>query len=111
MKIFRRELDPDDIIKSFVVTSVAIFICGLAVVILAASEPFPLIHIIFEVTSAFGTSGLSMGITPELSTFGKQVIIVLMFIGRIGIFSFLFIIKGNNTNDYYHFPKEKVIIG
>ena len=111
VKIFRREIDPDDIIKSFVVISVAIFICGFSVVFLSAYEPFPLMHIIFEVASAFGTTGLSMGITPELSPVGKQIIIALMFVGRIGIFSFLFIMRGKDTHEHYHFPKEKVIIG
>ncbi|RXI96422.1 TrkH family potassium uptake protein [Anaerobacillus alkaliphilus] len=111
VKVFRRELDPEDIIKSFVVICVAVFICGLAVVILSAYEPFPLMHIIFEVASAFGTTGLSMGITPELSDVGKQVIIVLMFIGRIGIFSFLYIVRGKEAHDHFHYPKEKVIIG
>jgi potassium uptake TrkH family protein len=111
VKIFRRELDPEDIIKSFVVISVAIFICGSAVILLAAFEPFPLLAIVFEVTSAFGTTGLSMGITPNLSPIGKEIIIILMFIGRIGIFSFLFIIRGKDTHESYHFPKEKVIIG
>lgn len=111
VKIFRRELDPEDIIKSFVVISVAIFICGSAVIFLSAYEPFSLMEIIFEVTSAFGTTGLSMGITPELSPLGKEIIIALMFIGRIGIFSFLFIMRGKETHDHYHFPKEKVIIG
>nr|MBA5586727.1 TrkH family potassium uptake protein [Anaerobacillus isosaccharinicus]QOY38696.1 TrkH family potassium uptake protein [Anaerobacillus isosaccharinicus] len=110
VKIFRRELDPGDIIKSFVVICVAVFICGSSVIILAAYEPFPLMYIIFEVASAFGTTGLSMGITPELSSLGKQVIIVLMFIGRIGIFSFLYIIK-TESHEHFHYPKEKVIIG
>ncbi|OIJ21899.1 Ktr system potassium uptake protein D [Anaerobacillus alkalidiazotrophicus] len=111
VKIFHRELDQEDILKSFVVICVATFICGLSIIILAAYEPFPLMHIIFEVTSAFGTTGLSMGITPELSVLGKQVIIILMFIGRIGIFSFLFIMRGTETTERYHYPKEKVIIG
>lgn len=111
IKIFRREIDPEDVIKSFVVISVAIFICGFAVILLSAYEPFSLIEIVFEVTSAFGTTGLSMGITPELSPIGKQIIIALMFIGRIGVFSFLFIMRGNEAREYYHLPKEKVIIG
>lgn len=111
VKVFHRELDQEDILKSFVVICVATLICGLSIIILAAYEPFPLMHIIFEVTSAFGTTGLSMGINPELSVLGKQVIIILMFIGRIGIFSFLFIMRGAETTEHYHYPKEKVIIG
>ncbi|KGX85907.1 hypothetical protein N783_13020 [Pontibacillus marinus BH030004 = DSM 16465] len=68
--------------------------------------------IFIEVCSAFGTTGLSMGITSDLSTVGKVIIIIiLMFIGRIGIFSFLFLMRGNSKKDSYHQPKEKMIIG
>lgn len=111
VKVFRREIDPDDIMRSFVVISVALFICSASVVFLSAIEPFPLMAIIFEVSSAFGTTGLSLGITPNLSALGKEIIIVLMFIGRIGIFSFLFIMRGKETHEHFHYPKEKVIIG
>ncbi|MDQ0257303.1 potassium uptake TrkH family protein [Evansella vedderi] len=111
VKVFKREIDPEDILKSFIVIAVAVMIWGSAIIVLASMEPFPLIAIIYEVSSAFGTTGLSMGITPELSTAGKQIIIALMFIGRIGIFSFLFIVRGKVTMDPYHYPKERVIIG
>ncbi|WP_088102382.1 TrkH family potassium uptake protein [Halalkalibacter urbisdiaboli] len=111
VKVFHRELDPEDVLKSFVVISVAVFITGSAVIALSIIEPFPLIAVIFEVCSAFGTTGLSMGITPDLSTPGKLIIIFLMFVGRIGVFSFLFIIRGKTTEDLYHYPKERVIIG
>lgn len=51
---------------------------------LAANEPRHFLHCMFEVTSAFNTVGLSMGITPKLSTVGKLVMIGLMFLGRVG---------------------------
>ncbi|WP_078556065.1 TrkH family potassium uptake protein [Bacillus alkalicellulosilyticus] len=112
IKVFHREIDNYDMIKSFVVVVVAMLVCGTAVIALSASEPFSLMAIVFEVCSAFGTTGLSMGITPELSTFGKVVIIIVMFIGRIGIFSFLFLLRGHEaTTESYHYPKERVIIG
>ncbi|SFB07583.1 Trk-type K+ transport system, membrane component [Lentibacillus halodurans] len=111
IKLFRREVDPEDIYRSFIVITTATMLCGSAMVLLATTEPFSLIEIIFEVCSAFGTTGLSMGITSELSMFGKCIIIFLMFVGRIGIFSFLFLMRGTETNDLYHQPKEKVIIG
>ncbi|WP_431522065.1 TrkH family potassium uptake protein [Guptibacillus hwajinpoensis] len=111
IKIFGRELHPEDIHKAFVVFSVASMVCGAAIIILSISEPFPIVAIIFEVTSAFGTTGLSMGITPGLSTFAKIIIICLMFIGRIGILSFLFLIRGTVLRERYHYPTERVIIG
>jgi Trk-type K+ transport system membrane component len=111
IKIFRREIHEQDIIKSLVVTIVATLICFTSVIILSLSESHSLIEIIFEVTSAFGTTGLSLGITSELSTIGKCVIMILMFIGRVGILSFLFMIGGKEKTANYHYPKERVIIG
>jgi potassium uptake TrkH family protein len=111
IKVFGREVDPQDTFKSFIVIMTALFLVSTAIIILTFTEPFPLIQIIFEVTSAFGTTGLSMGITPDLSTPGKIVIMILMFIGRVGIFSFLFIIRGKEKGEKYQYPKENVIIG
>lgn len=111
VKVFKREIHNEDIIRSMAIMNTALAICFIAVFLLKITEPFSTIEILFEVCSAFGTTGLSMGITPELSNFGKIIIILLMFIGRIGILSFIFIIskKGNEPN--YHYPKERVIIG
>jgi potassium uptake TrkH family protein len=111
IKIFKRELHEEDVIKSLVVTMMALMICFTAIVILSITEHHSLLEIIFEVSSAFGTTGLSLGITPELSNVGKFIIIILMFIGRVGILSFLFIIGGKRTVPNYHYPKERVIIG
>ncbi|HAQ07679.1 MAG TPA: Ktr system potassium uptake protein D [Bacillus bacterium] len=111
VKIFKRELHPEDVIKALVVSIMAVLICFFAVIILMMSENQPLMAIIFEVASAFGTTGLSMGITSELSPFGKIVIIILMFIGRVGVISFLLIIGGKTPKESIHYPKERVIIG
>jgi potassium uptake TrkH family protein len=111
IKVFRREIVQEDIMKSFVVLAMAILLYGTAIILLSISEPFSLLQIIFETASAFGTTGLSMGITPDLSTFGKIVIMFLMFVGRIGILSFIFIIRGKQITDSFHYPKERVIIG
>ncbi|MBP1934275.1 TrkH family potassium uptake protein [Ammoniphilus resinae] len=111
VKIFHREIHPEDIFKSFVVFFVAMSLVMISVITLAAIEPFPLMAIIFEAFSAFGTTGLSMGITPDLSIAGKCIIMGLMFIGRIGIISFLFLLKKEETKDVYHYPKERIMIG
>ncbi|HYK74575.1 MAG TPA: TrkH family potassium uptake protein [Pseudoneobacillus sp.] len=111
IKVFKRELFEDDIIKSLVVTMMALIICFFGVIILSITENHPLLSLIFEVASAFGTTGLSLGITSDLSTIGKLIIILLMFIGRVGILSFLFIIGGKRVEPNFHYPKEKVIIG
>ncbi|WP_281427604.1 TrkH family potassium uptake protein [Mesobacillus maritimus] len=111
VKVFNREFEPEDILKSMAVMSTALLLCFIAVIVLSITEPFSTMQLIFEVASAFGTTGLSMGITPELSPTGKMIIILLMFIGRIGILSFITIISRPGADDLYHFPREKVIIG
>ncbi|MGI8385040.1 TrkH family potassium uptake protein [Robertmurraya sp. P23] len=112
IKVFKKEILQEDILKSYIVITTAVMICSASVIILAVLEPsIGLMEIVFEVSSAFGTTGLSMGITADLSTASKLVIILVMFIGRIGIFSFLFIIRGNPVKEKFHYPKERIIIG
>lgn len=111
IKLFRRELHEEDIIKSLVVTMMAFILCSVSTIILSITEKHTLLEIIFEVSSAFGTTGLSMGITSELSSIGKIIIITLMFIGRIGILTFLFLLGKKSVDANYHYPKERVIIG
>ena len=111
IKVFNREIHEEDIKKANVVTLIAVMITSVSVFLLTITESFSLIEILFEVCSAFGTTGLSMGITPELSSFGKCLIILLMFIGRVGIISFLFMLGGKEKREAFHYPKERVIIG
>ncbi|MRX73288.1 Ktr system potassium uptake protein D [Bacillus lacus] len=111
IKIFNRELHEEDLMKSFVITLMAILLVFVSVIILSISESFSFIEILFEVCSAFGTTGLSMGITPDLSTVGKIVLMILMFIGRVGILTFIYIIGTKEAKANYHYPKERVIIG
>ncbi|MBS4224837.1 TrkH family potassium uptake protein [Lederbergia citrea] len=112
IKVFNRELHHDDILKSLAISFLAIVMCLISVVALSVSDQQQQLSAIFlEVCSAFGTVGLSTGITPDLSIFGKCVLMILMFVGRIGLTSFLFIIGGNQKKSKYHYPKERVITG
>lgn len=79
--------------RLYVATSTFILYTSLiffATFLMTFSEEQPFDHILFEVASALGTVGLSTGITGELSMFGKIVLIVLMFIGRVGVLTFGF---------------------
>jgi len=111
IKVFKREIHEEDFVKAVLVVSFSVILCFVSVAILMATEDFSLSAIFFEVTSAFGTCGMSTGITPDLSVFGKFIIMLLMFIGRVGIISFIFMIGGKERRDNYHYPKERIIIG
>jgi trk system potassium uptake protein len=65
----------------------------------------------FEVTSAFGTVGLSLGVTPELSPFGKILITVVMFLGRIGPITILVALAARQRPPLYKLPEEDIAIG
>ncbi|AZU63037.1 Ktr system potassium uptake protein D [Neobacillus mesonae] len=111
IKIFKRELRQEDVLKSFIVMSTGAFLCLISILILSITEQGTVIEVIFEVSSAFGTNGLSLGLTPNLSPFGKILIIILMFIGRVGIVTCLLMLRGKGSREKIHYPKEKVIIG
>ena len=114
VKVFGREIHVEDQQKAFIVLSV--FAVGLFAAItgishLESGNDIALIAIVFETSSAFGTSGLSMGITPDL-TFGSQtVLMVLMLIGRVGLVAFLFSIRAQEKKTHFHYPTERIIIG
>jgi len=69
------------------------------------------LDLLFEVVSAFGTVGLSTGVTPTLSAPGKVVIILLMFLGRLGPILFLSALQSWQTTPRYAWPEESVMIG
>jgi len=108
--VFRRELFREDVMKAFVVFFVGISLVTYSVLGLMVLERFTFMQILFEVCSAFGTTGISMGITSELSTASKYILMFLMFVGRIGIVPFLYLLKRENRLGY-RYPKEKMIIG
>ncbi|MDY0408039.1 TrkH family potassium uptake protein [Virgibacillus soli] len=111
VRLFNREAHEEDLIKAVVVTLLAIAIVYLSLIIILAIEPFSVTKILFEVTSAFGTVGLSLGITAKLSMTSKIILMVLMFIGRVGVITVLFMFKKKRNVGNYHYPKERISIG
>jgi Trk-type K+ transport system membrane component len=112
INIFHRQIKLIDVFRSFAVIILALMMVMTALLILLITEPgVPVVALLFEITSAFGTCGMSLGVTSELSVVGKVIIMLLMFIGRVGLISFLFTLGGKTRKMHYHYPKERVIIG
>ncbi|MED3763177.1 TrkH family potassium uptake protein [Ureibacillus terrenus] len=112
IQVFGREICLDDILRSFVVIILAAFMVLMATMVLVMTEPYATTtEIIFEITSAFGTCGMSLGITENLSGAGKLIIMALMFIGRVGLISFLYTLGGKAQKPKYRYPRERIIIG
>ena len=66
---------------------------------------------LFETFSALGTVGLTTGITPELSVAGRLIIIVAMFVGRLGPLTFISVLTGRQQPIKYRYPKKIIRIG
>lgn len=108
--IYDRCVDSSTVKKSYLIFTASIFLIFLSTFLLSITEKFGLINILFEVTSAFGTVGLSTGITPYLSPFGKIIIMFTMFVGRVGILSILTSISVKKPQRTY-LPEDKVMVG
>lgn len=69
------------------------------------------VEYLFEVISAFGTVGLSMGATTKLNTFGKLLIIAMMVIGRVGVLTFAYIVAGAEARGGIQYSRQNLMIG
>ena len=84
ISIAKKTLKDQLIIRSLAISTISVLLILAAVFILNMTEPKPFLAILFEVVSAFGTVGLSMGITADLTPVGKILIIFIMFLGKLG---------------------------
>lgn len=111
VRVFGRELDPGDVKKAYVVAVFGVSLLVIALLILTITEPFEMKLLVFEIASAFGTCGLSVGVSEQFTSVGKIVLMVLMLTGRIGFGAILLIVQRKEKQALYHYPKERVIIG
>lgn len=77
----------------------------------AQASPGIFVRLVFEATSAFGTVGLSTGVTPQLTGAGKLMITALMLIGRLGPLTMIYILQGRGEKVSIEYPEENVMIG
>lgn len=108
---FRRSISRQNIARAFTITFLSLCVVCVSVFLLCVFEPeYNFMQIFFEVVSAFGTVGLSTGITPELSMAGKIVIILVMFTGRIGAFT-LVSMWTERAEPNARYSEETIMIG
>ena len=111
-ELYRRTIPVEVVQKAVMVLCASLLlVCG-ATMLLAVFEQKDFLDVLFETVSAFGTVGLSTGLTPELSTPGRVLITLLMFIGRLGplTIGFAFILR-NVRPAKYRYAEERIMIG
>jgi trk system potassium uptake protein TrkH len=90
---------------------IAFLLVTVVTMILSITESADFLTIIFETTSAFGTVGLTMGLTPNLTAVGRILIILTMFAGRVGPLTLAFAIALKAQKSAFKYPEEKILIG
>ena len=107
-----REDMSDDTVKQ-ACSIVSIYMCLLifAAIMIVSLEAVTFSEAVFEVASAIGTVGLSTGITPNVGLISKTVLALLMFVGRIGGYSFVLVFATEKANPDMERPVEKVLVG
>ena len=109
--LFWRTLPRTLVSRALSVLAAASLLVLLSTLALMVSDGLELLPALFEVTSAFGTVGLSLDITPYLSTFGKILISVVMFLGRVGPITFIVALAARQRTPQYKYPEEEIAIG
>ena len=111
VNVFRRRISDAIIRRAAAVASLYITLWALGGIAISAIEGLPVLDCLYETASAIGTVGLSLGITPTLSTASRIILTAFMFIGRMGgiTFAFATIIKKNDPTA--RLPEEKINVG
>lgn len=112
INLFYRTLPIELVTKAFMVVTLSIGVIFLAsFVLFIAQQGGAMEGVFFEVFSAFGTVGLSLGITSELSGLGKTVIVITMYVGRIGPLTLLYAFSRRRAYGKFGYVEESVMIG
>jgi len=110
-RAFGREFEPQHIYRALTVAVLSLTFISLMLLILQMTEDLGFLPLLFETVSAFGTVGLSTGITPELSIAGKLHIILTMFVGRLGPLTLALTLVQRQKPSTHRYPRDTVRIG
>ena len=109
--VFGREFVGQQINQALSLVLLSLMLVSVVVLILTITEEADFIQLLFETVSAFGTVGLSTGITPDLSIAGKFIITAMMFIGRLGPLVLALSLAQREQPSAYRYPEDEVRIG
>lgn len=110
-ELLGRRLPPVVVYKAVTIALVAVAFVVTMGTTLSFVERIDFVPALFEVTSAFGTVGLSTGITPDLTTAGRVLVMVTIFVGRVGLLTVAFALTRRQQAMNYRYPEERILIG
>ncbi|MCM8711974.1 TrkH family potassium uptake protein [Clostridium sp. SYSU_GA19001] len=111
-EVFERRISKETIYKSLAIAVIGITLVVTVSMILTITEAgTSLEYIIYEATSAFGTVGLTLGLTTKLSIIGKTIIIFTMYCGRVGPLTIALALSRKHSNNTIRYPEDKILVG
>jgi trk system potassium uptake protein len=106
----KRTISRNSISRASATIVLSFFVIFTSLFLLTFSEENDFLDLAFEIVSAYGTVGLSRGLTENLSIFGKIVIMMVMFIGRVGVFNLALVMIKEQEVSNYEYPIEEVVV-
>jgi Trk-type K+ transport system membrane component len=111
IEIFKRSISETTIIRAYSTVLLSLMVIFAGIFVISIFEKKDFLDIAFEVVSAYGTVGLSRGITADLSLASKLILCVIMLTGRVGVLTFLISIVPSAKEQRYRYPSEYVVVG
>ena len=111
VEVFKRRIPYETIFKSIAIIMIGIALVFFVTFLLTLTEDQEFLNILFETTSAFGTVGLSRGITSELSDAGKVILTLTMYSGRVGPLTLAFAVGYKEEHKRFRYAEGNITVG
>jgi Trk-type K+ transport system membrane component len=111
IEVFRKQIAVNSVHRAFAIITLSIINIGIAIFLITSFDPeLKALDVVFETISAYGTVGLSLGITATLSSASKLVIIATMFVGRVSMLTIMVALLRRVKHLNYTYPTERILI-
>lgn len=113
VNIFRKRLEIEVILRSLAIVVLSLMVIMSTTIVLSIFEKATLVEYFFESISAFGTVGLSLGLTPSLGSVSKAALIITMFLGRVGVLTMglALTVRMQKSDAQIKYPETKIMVG
>lgn len=111
-EVFGRRLTKEIVYKSFIIVFIGLsLVVGVTMILSYTEVGASFIDLLYETSSALGTVGLTLGLTPNLSSLGKIFIMIMMYLGRVGPLTVMLALTRKRKKSGYKYPEGKILIG
>lgn len=111
VNLFGKRVPEETIYRSFMILLLFVLVLAIDILVLTTTEKASFLPVLFETSSALGNTGLSTGITPNLSIVGKIFLTITMFIGRVGPVTIGFSFFGRRKPALFKYPEGEILVG